>query len=295
MKLRTALLPLAIAATVLAGAQTVSAQTVNAQTVNTQTAGAATTGNAQTVSATDDAKGHVERNRDEGTVAYVSITTWEHIPATARAGFIAAAQDDGYDSLRHEPGTYSVHVVPDPDDPSRVVIASTFTSEAAYQRHQHGRYERDLRAHAARAGIAGPAKVVRNYSLTATTGDGKLASPHGDGGTVFTVVAVFTNVQAQYRAEFLKIAQADGYGSLTGEPGTLGFHFVPDPDDPTRFVFLETFTDQAAFVAHKNGAPAQAYLDLVSRAGIIGPEFVITNVTTGFDKPGGWSVPNLDS
>ncbi|WP_035850703.1 putative quinol monooxygenase [Kitasatospora azatica] len=271
MKLRTALLPVALTAALLAGAQTAGA------------AGA------------ERGAPRVAANQDEGVLSFVSITTWEHIPAATRDRFIAAAQDAGYDALKHEPGTESAHVVPDPEHPDRVLIASTFLSEAAYQRHQQGSYERELRAAASRDGATGPNNLVANYNLPATRGDGRFATPRGDAGSVYTVAAVFTNVTAQYRDEFLKIAEADGYGSLTGEPGTLGFHAVPDPQDPTRFVFLETFTDKDAFYLHKNGAPAQAYLDVVAKAGIIGPDFSITESHTGFDKPGGWSVPDQDS
>ncbi|WP_431684049.1 putative quinol monooxygenase [Kitasatospora sp. KL5] len=231
-------------------------------------------------------------NLGDSSVAYTVISAYEHIPAAARAAFVAAAQQEGYASRRHEPGTESVHVVPDPEHPDRIVVAETFASEPAYQVHRTGRHARRFAALAALLGVTGPSTTVANYSLPTDDGTGRVAPSRGDNGRVFTVVAEFGNVQPEFREEFVKVAQADGYLSLTGEPGTIGFHFVPDAADPTRFVFLETFTDEAAFQAHATGAPAKAYLEVVAKAHIVGPHFFVTRVTTGFDRPGGWSVPN---
>ncbi|MBC3843639.1 hypothetical protein GXW82_35760 [Streptacidiphilus sp. 4-A2] len=96
------------------------------------------------------------------------------------------------------------------------------------------------------------------------------------------------------REVFIKSIQADAYGSLTNEPGTLGFHCMPDPKDPGRFVFLETFTDPAAFAAHKSDGPAEAFLALVAKYNVTAT-FVITGATlssNGFTAPGAYSLPN---
>ncbi|MCU7821881.1 putative quinol monooxygenase [Kitasatospora sp. DSM 101779] len=231
-------------------------------------------------------------NLGDSSVAYTVISGYDHIPAAVRDIVLAAAQQEGYASRRHEPGTESVHVVPDPEHPDRIVVAETFSSAAAHRAHSRGPYARNFAALLAAFGVTGPTTTVANYSLATDDGTGRVASSRGDDGHVFTVVAEFTHVQPEYREEFLKVAKADGYLSLTGEPGTIGFHFVPDAADPTRFVFLETFTDEAAFTAHLNGAPAAAYLDVVAKGHIVGPHFFVTLATTGFDKPGGWSVPN---
>lgn len=235
----------------------------------------------------------VAPDRAVDTSEYTVVASYAHIPAARLAAVTAAAQHDAYESLKHEPGTLSAHVVPDPVDPSRLTVAGTFTDKRAFETHEHGLFEHTFRRIAAQDGASGPVEEIANTSLTAATG-GRTAYERADaGGSVFTVVAEFDNVQPQWRDDFIQIAQADGYGSLTGEPGTLGFYFVPDRSDPTRFVFLETFTSLDAFVAHKDDTPAQAYLALVAKAGIVGPKFLVTGSDTGFDEPGGYSVPNL--
>ena len=234
----------------------------------------------------------VAANRDYQTSEYTVVVSYQNISASALKTVTAAAQNDAYQSLKHERGTLSAHVVPDPEDSTRLIIAETFTDKRAFEAHERGAYERAFRAVAARHGVSAPDYEIHDTSLVATT-DGKTAYEKKDnGGSVFTVVAEFDNVLPQWRNDFIQIAQADGYGSLTGEPGTLGFFFVPDSSDPTRFVFLETFTSLDAFVAHKNDTPAQAYLALVAEAGIVGPKFFVTGSDTGFTEPGGYSVPN---
>ncbi|MFE0460659.1 putative quinol monooxygenase [Kitasatospora sp. NPDC058965] len=266
MRVRNALLPLAVAAALAAGATT---------------AGAA-----------DDGKGKTQPSRDESVITFLYITEWENIPANTRDHFIAAAQNDGYESLKNDPSVESFHVVPDPDHADRLTIAEVFTNQKAYQAHQQGPYEQALLATAQKDGVSAPTTVIANYNIPATKDGEHFSNSVGDNGTVFTAVATFTNVQPQYRDEFIKIAQADGVDSFATEPGTLSFAFAPDPTDPTRFVFMETFTDRDAFYYHKNNFPAQRYLDVVAKSHIIGPDFTITNSNVGFDHPGGWSVPN---
>ncbi|MEU9131078.1 putative quinol monooxygenase [Kitasatospora sp. NPDC048540] len=267
MKLRTALLPGALVATLLLAAPAATAAPLR--------------------------PGQTEPSRGDHGVAYLVIDSFENIPAAGRAAFLAAAQQDGYDSLKHERGTQSFHVVPDPGNPSRLVVAMTFANRRAFEIHEHGRYEHRLRALAARDHATGPNRTISGTSRPLEM-NGRRADSRGDAGVVFTVVAEFDNVQPQFRDEFIAMAQTDGYRSLTEEPGTLGYHFVPDPKDPTRVVFLETFTDQAAFDAHKNGPAATDFLALVARAHITGPSFFVTNRADGFSAPGGVSVPNQD-
>ncbi|MBC3844258.1 hypothetical protein GXW82_41240 [Streptacidiphilus sp. 4-A2] len=242
--------------------------------------------------AADGAAGPIAPDRDVKTSEYTVVASYQNISAAALKTVTRAAQNDAYESLKHEHGTLGFYVVPDPEDSTRLVIAETFTNKRAYEAHQRGAFERAFRAVAARHGVSAPDYEIHDQSLVASTA-GKTAYEKADnGGSVFTVVAEFDNVLPEWRNDFIQIAQADGYGSLTGEPGTLGFFFVPDSSDPTRFVFLETFTSLAAFVAHKNDTPAQAYLALVAKAGIVGPKFFVTNSDTGFTEPGGTSVPN---
>ncbi|MFE0460657.1 putative quinol monooxygenase [Kitasatospora sp. NPDC058965] len=268
MRVRNVLLPLAVAATLATGATT---------------AGAATA---------EDGHGPSEPNRSTSPISFVQITEWDHIPAGTRDAFIDAAQHDGYESLKNDPQVQDFRVVPDPDHPDRLTVAELFANQQAYQAHQQGRFQQDLLAAAKKDGVSGPTTLVANYNIPATKDGEHFSTSQGDNGKVFTVVATFTNVQPSCRDEFIKIAQADGVDSLAVEPGTLSFAATPDPADPTRFVFLETFTGLDAFVAHKNDYPAQRYLAVVAKCGIVGPDFGITNSQVGFDHPGGWSVPN---
>ncbi|OLZ61283.1 hypothetical protein AV521_43940 [Streptomyces sp. IMTB 2501] len=269
MKLRTTLFPLALGAALLMSAPAAMADTA---------------------AATAD-------NRGDSGVSYTAIASYENIPAAARTQVIAAAQKEAYDSLDKEPGTLAVHIVPDPKNDARIVIAGTFVNKGAYEAHEHGVFHRRFLRTAAGNGVTGPDYTIRNTSVKPLSADGRTAPSHGDSGSVLTVVAEFDNVQPQYRDEFLRISQADGYGSLTREPGTLGFHCMPDPADPTRFVFLETFKDLDAFNAHKDDGPAQDFLALVAKDHIKGPGFFITNTNAadnGFGTPGAFSVPNQD-
>lgn len=111
------------------------------------------------------------------------------------------------------------------------------------------------------------------------------AHSRGDAGVVETVVAVFDDVSAADRPALLAAAQNDGYWSLRHEPGTISYHVVPDPQDPARFVFVGTFTNAAAYAAHRTSPAAQAFFALAAKDHVTGPELVIA----------GTSVPNVPS
>ncbi|QMU73018.1 putative quinol monooxygenase [Streptacidiphilus sp. P02-A3a] len=235
----------------------------------------------------------IEPNRGDSGVSFNVVTSYQDIPAAARAAVVAAAQKDGYESLKHEPGTLAFHVIPDPEDTTRIVITETFTDRRAFESHLRGGAEHAFRAVAARSGVKGPDYTIAGTSLEPLSSDGRTAASHGDDGSVYSVVAV-DEVPVQDRAPFVASIQADAYGSLTNEPGTLGFHCVPDPTDPGRFVFLETFTSVDAFNAHVSDGPAKAFLALVAQFNVTAT-FTITNATlsgNGFGEPGGFTLPN---
>jgi quinol monooxygenase YgiN len=266
MKIRNLLLPVALGASLLMTAPSAMASTTTPPT---------------------------EPNRGDSGVSFNVVTSYQDIPAAARASVIAAAQKDGYESLKHEPGTLAFHVIPDPDDPTRIVITETFTDRRAFEAHLRGGAEHAFRAVAARNSVSGPDYTIAGTSLEPLSSDGQTAASHGDDGTVYSVVAV-DEVPVQDRAPFVASIQADAYGSLTGEPGTLGFHCVPDPKDPGRFVFLETFTGVAGFDAHLVDGPAKAFLALVAKFNVTAT-FTVTGATlsgNGFGSPGGFTVPN---
>jgi quinol monooxygenase YgiN len=107
----------------------------------------------------------------------------------------------------------------------------------------------------------------------------RIAPSRGDRGSVDTVVAYFDGIAAQDRAEFEAAAQKEAYLSLRKEPGTLSYHIVPDPADPTRFVFEATFRDAAAYAFHRSDYPARDFLALVAKDGISGPHIIIDNTS----------------
>jgi quinol monooxygenase YgiN len=236
----------------------------------------------------------VAANRGDSGVSFNTVVSYQNIPAAARASVIAAAQRDAYESLKHEPGTLAIHVVPDPEDATRIVVTGTFTDRRAFEAHLRGSAERAFRAVASRDGVSGPDYTIAGTSLEPLSGDGATAGSHGDnGGSVYTVVAV-DEVPVQDRAPFVASIQADAYGSLTTEAGTLGFHCVPDPKDPGRFVFVEAFTGVDAFNAHVSDGPAKAFLALVAQYNVAAT-FTVTGATlsgNGFGSPGGFTVPN---
>jgi quinol monooxygenase YgiN len=53
-------------------------------------------------------------------------------------------------------------------------------------------------------------------------------------------------------AQFQEQMTAQAKRCLTNEPGCLQFDVVQDPKDPTRFVMLEVYKDDAAIKAHQD-------------------------------------------
>ena len=89
-----------------------------------------------------------------------------------------------------------------------------------------------------------------------------------------TIVATLKVKQDKLEAAktFFKQLAAD---VLANEPGALDYRPLQASDDPTKFVFIERYADEAAFAAH---AEAQAH---------VGPKFA--ELTEG-----GWEVVKLE-
>ena len=137
----------------------------------------------------------------------------------------------------------------------------------------------------ARAGLALAVTASLALVVTAPTADAaqhgpvRIAPSRGDRGSVDTVVASFDHIAPRFRAEFQAAAQKEAYLSLRREPGTLSYHIVPDPSDATRFFFVATFTDAAAYASHRADFPAKDFLRLVAKDGIDGPVIIIDNTS----------------
>lgn len=145
-----------------------------------------------------------------------------------------------------------------------------------------------------KAGLAAAASLsLLAPALAAAPAGAAAASAHGhyrtepskgDWGRVLDVVATFTGITPADRQQFLTAAQKEAYLSLKTQPGTLSYHVVPDPNDPSTVWFIASFTDEAAFVYHHAAAPARALLKLAAADHINGPNIVVNAMT----------VPNTD-
>ena len=64
------------------------------------------------------------------------------------------------------------------------------------------------------------------------------------------VLVVKIQVKPDQVEAFKVAATEDSKGSTTNEPGCLGFDVLQDLSDPTTFMFVEVYKDEAAFQAH---------------------------------------------
>ncbi|WP_369391981.1 putative quinol monooxygenase [Streptomyces sp. CG1] len=101
---------------------------------------------------------------DDGIILTV-VASFENIAAEHRAEFLESAQREAYLSLRDEEGTISYHIVPDQDDPTRVVFQATFTDEAAYEQHRGNAPAQEFLEMVARNKIDGPNIYINNFSV----------------------------------------------------------------------------------------------------------------------------------
>jgi autoinducer 2-degrading protein len=66
-----------------------------------------------------------------------------------------------------------------------------------------------------------------------------------------TILAYLTTKPGK-EAQFQEQMTAQAKRCLANEPGCLQFDVVQDPKDPTRFVMLEVYKDDAAIKAHQD-------------------------------------------
>ncbi|MFJ8313185.1 MULTISPECIES: putative quinol monooxygenase [unclassified Streptomyces] len=101
---------------------------------------------------------------DDGIILTV-VASFENIAAEHRDEFLESAQREAFLSLRDEEGTISYHIVPDQDDPTRVVFQATFTDEASYEQHRNNAPAQEFLEMVARNKIDGPNIYVNNFSV----------------------------------------------------------------------------------------------------------------------------------
>ncbi len=65
------------------------------------------------------------------------------------------------------------------------------------------------------------------------------------------VTLVHVHVRPEHLEAFIDATRANHEAS-TREPGNVRFDILRSADDPTRFVFVESYVDQAAAAAHRD-------------------------------------------
>ena len=65
-------------------------------------------------------------------------------------------------------------------------------------------------------------------------------------------ILAYLTAKPGHEAEFQEKMTAQAKRCLANEPGCLQFDVVQDPKDPTRFVMLEVYADDAAIKAHQD-------------------------------------------
>ena len=76
------------------------------------------------------------------------------------------------------------------------------------------------------------------------------------------ITLVHVHVKPERVAEFLEATVRNHHGSR-GEPGNLRFDVLRSADDPSRFILVEVYRDEAAAAAHKNTPHYLAWRDTV--------------------------------
>jgi autoinducer 2-degrading protein len=67
------------------------------------------------------------------------------------------------------------------------------------------------------------------------------------------VTVVYVHVKPEHVVDFIEAIRLNHEGSVR-EPGNLRFDILQSPEDPTRFVAYEAYSDEAAAKAHKETA-----------------------------------------
>jgi (4S)-4-hydroxy-5-phosphonooxypentane-2,3-dione isomerase len=78
-----------------------------------------------------------------------------------------------------------------------------------------------------------------------------------------TILAYLTAKPGK-EAEFCEKMTAQAKRCLANEPGCLQFDVVQDPKNPTRFVMLEVYKDDAAIQAHQDSQHFKDFRPVVS-------------------------------
>ena len=83
------------------------------------------------------------------------------------------------------------------------------------------------------------------------------------------IVLVELIVPPEHRQEFLELCGFDARSSVRDEPGCLKFDVLTDPQEPELVILHEIYADQAAFDAHHATPHYAAFVEGVTRLGVV--------------------------
>ncbi|MGQ9928669.1 MAG: putative quinol monooxygenase [Chloroflexaceae bacterium] len=102
------------------------------------------------------------------------------------------------------------------------------------------------------------------------------------------IVHVHVHVKPEY-VEAFRAATLENARNSVQEPGVVRFDVIQQEDDPTRFILVEIYRDDAAPAAHKATAHYAVWRDMVAEM-MAGPRSSV-RYRAVFPDPAGWELP----
>jgi quinol monooxygenase YgiN len=100
------------------------------------------------------------------------------------------------------------------------------------------------------------------------------------------ILVVTFQIKPEKRQAFLNAALEDARASTKNEPGCLRFDVYNDKTDPSKFVFVEAYRDEAAFQEHMK-SPHLAKFREATKDASAGPAAAV-RCTNLFPPDGEW-------
>jgi len=102
------------------------------------------------------------------------------------------------------------------------------------------------------------------------------------------IVHVHVHVKPEY-IEAFRAATLENARNSVQEPGVVRFDVIQQEDNPTRFILVEIYRDDAAPAAHKATAHYAAWRDTVAE--MMAEPRSSTRYRAVFPEPAGWELP----
>lgn len=80
------------------------------------------------------------------------------------------------------------------------------------------------------------------------------------------MLLVRVEVRAEHLASFTRAIEANARLSVAEDPGCLRFDVAQEVEHPARWVFVECYTGEAAWEAHRRSAHFEAYKQVADQA-----------------------------